>query len=45
VEQANAWLAEHDHDGSVSEPTTLAGLYALVDGWDAVAGRQATGFG
>jgi hypothetical protein len=46
VEQANAWLAEHNHEGSpVTEPTTLAGLYALVEGWDAVAQRQATGFG
>ena len=46
VDQANAWLAEHDHDGPpVSEPMTLAGLYALVEGWDAVAQRQATGFG
>lgn len=46
VEQANAWLAAHNHKGSpVTEPTTLAGLYALVEGWDAVAQRQATGFG
>jgi len=44
-EQANAWLAKRDHDATVSEPLTLAALYAIVEGWDAVAGRQATGFG
>jgi hypothetical protein len=44
-EQANAWLREHGHDGAVAEPTTLASLYALVEGWDVVAERQATGFG
>jgi uncharacterized protein DUF5925 len=43
-EQANAWLAERDHDAKVSEPLTLAALYAMVEGWDAVAERQATGF-
>ncbi len=45
VEQANAWLTAHDHKGTVSEPTTLAGLYALVEGWNAVSERQAVGFG
>ena len=44
-EQANTWLREHGHDGAVSEPATLATLYALVEGWDVVAERQATGFG
>jgi hypothetical protein len=45
AEQANAWLAAHEHDGTVAEPTTLAGLYALVEGWDAVTERQSVGFG
>jgi len=45
VEQANAWLAAHEHEGRVSEPSTLAELYALVEGWEAVTERQATGFG
>ncbi|MGH3015892.1 MAG: DUF5925 domain-containing protein, partial [Gaiellaceae bacterium] len=44
-EQANAWLAERDHDATVSTPLTLAALYAIVEGWDAVSERQATGFG
>jgi hypothetical protein len=44
-EAANAWLREHGKDETVSEPTTLATLYALVEGWDAVVERQATGFG
>jgi Domain of unknown function (DUF5925) len=43
-EQANAWLAERDHDAPVSEPLTLAALYAMVEGWDAVTERQTTGF-
>jgi hypothetical protein len=45
VEQANAWLAERNHEGTVTEPTTLAGLYARIEGWDAVSERQETGFG
>lgn len=45
VEQANAWLAERENEDTVSEPTTLAGLYALVEGWEAVTQRQQTGFG
>jgi hypothetical protein len=45
VEQANAWLAEREHESTVTEPRTLAELYALVEGWDAVAERQQTGFG
>ena len=45
VEQANAWLADRENEGTVSEPATLAGLYALVEGWDAVTQRQQTGFG
>ena len=45
VEQANGWLAARDHEGSLAEPTTLAGLYALVEGWDAVTERQSVGFG
>jgi hypothetical protein len=44
-EQANSWLAERDHDATVSAPLTLAALYAIVEGWDAVTERQATGFG
>jgi hypothetical protein len=44
-EQANAWLRAHGHDGAVAEPATLATLYALIEGWDVVAERQATGFG
>jgi hypothetical protein len=43
-QQANAWLAERDHDATVSEPLTLAALYALLEGWDAVTERQTTGF-
>jgi Domain of unknown function (DUF5925) len=45
VEQSNAWLAEHEHESTVTEPRTLAELYALVEGWDAVTERQQTGFG
>jgi hypothetical protein len=45
AEQANAWLRERDHDATVSEALTLAALYALVEGWDVVTERQATGFG
>ena len=46
IEQANAWLAEREHEGTASpEPTTSAGLYALVEGWEAVTERQQTGFG
>ena len=45
TDRANAWLREHGHDGAVSGPATLADLYALVEGWDVVAERQATGFG
>jgi hypothetical protein len=45
VEQANAWLAERENESTVTEPRTLAELYALVEGWDAVAERQQTGFG
>jgi hypothetical protein len=44
-EQANAWLRDKGHDGTVSEPVTLASLYALLEGWEAVEQRQATGFG
>jgi Domain of unknown function (DUF5925)/ATPase family associated with various cellular activities (AAA) len=42
---ANAWLREHGHDGTVSRAATLADLYAIVEGWDVVAERQAMGFG
>jgi hypothetical protein len=45
VEQANTWLREHGHEQSVSEPTTLAALYAIAEGWDVVSERQALGFG
>ena len=45
VEQANAWLAERENDSTVTDPRTLAELYALVEGWDAVTERQQTGFG
>jgi hypothetical protein len=45
VEQANAWLAERENESTVAEPRTLAELYALVEGWDAVTERQQTGFG
>src|SRR4029453_5916301 len=44
-DQANPWLREHGQDKSVSEPITLAALYAVAEGWDAVAERQALGFG
>ena len=43
--QANEWLREKRYDGGVAEASTLATLYALVEGWDVVADRQATGFG
>ena len=43
--QANAWLAERENKSTVKEPRTLAELYALVEGWDAVTERQQTGFG
>ena len=43
-DHANAWLAKRDHDATVTEPLTLAALYAIVEGWEAVAERQATGF-
>ncbi len=45
VEQANAWLAERENESTVKDPRTLAELYALVEGWDAVTERQQTGFG
>jgi Domain of unknown function (DUF5925) len=45
VEQANAWLAERENENTVKDPRTLAELYALVEGWDAVTERQQTGFG
>jgi uncharacterized protein DUF5925 len=45
VEQANAWLRERDNETTVNEPTTLAALYAIAEGWDVVAERQALGFG
>ncbi len=44
-EQANAWLADRGHGSTVSEPVTLAALYALIEGWDVVTERQVTGFG
>jgi hypothetical protein len=44
-EHANAWLAERGYGSRVSEPVTLAALYALIEGWDLVSQRQATGFG
>lgn len=45
VEQANEWLRRHEHETTVSEPITLAALYAVAEGWDVVAERQALGFG
>jgi hypothetical protein len=45
ADQANAWLRAKGRDGTVSEASTLANLYALVEGWDVVSRRQATGFG
>jgi Domain of unknown function (DUF5925)/ATPase family associated with various cellular activities (AAA) len=45
VEQANTWLAERESESTVTEPRTLAELYAVVEGWDAVTERQQTGFG
>jgi hypothetical protein len=45
VEQANAWLRERDNETTVDEPTTLAALYAIAEGWDVVTERQALGFG
>lgn len=43
-EEANAWLDEHGQEASAEEPMTLASLYAIVEGWEAVEARQATGF-
>jgi hypothetical protein len=40
VEEANAWLAGHGATATVTQPTTIADLYALRDGrerWRAVA--------
>jgi hypothetical protein len=45
LEQANEWLRRRGDEKTVSEPTTLAALYAMAEGWDAVAERQALGFG
>ena len=45
VEQANAWLKAQDQETTVSEPVTLAALYAAAEGWDVVAERQSMGFG
>jgi hypothetical protein len=44
-EQANAWLREHGQEKTISEAITLAALYAVAEGWDAVSERQALGFG
>jgi hypothetical protein len=44
-DQANSWLRDHGQERTVSEPMTLAALYAVAEGWDAVAERQALGFG
>ena len=44
VEEANAWLARHDHDADVESPALLASLYALLEGQEAVAASQAAGF-
>jgi hypothetical protein len=44
-EQANEWLHKRGDEKTVSEPATLAALYAIAEGWDAVAERQALGFG
>jgi hypothetical protein len=45
VDQANAWLREQGQEATVSEPVTLAALYAVAEGWDVVAERQSMGFG
>jgi Domain of unknown function (DUF5925) len=45
TDQANAWLREHGQEKSVFDPITLAALYAVAEGWDTVAERQALGFG
>lgn len=45
VEQSNAWLEDKGHEERVSEPTTLAGLYAIVEGWEVVNRREEVGFG
>jgi hypothetical protein len=44
LSEANAWLAGHDHDGSVEAPTLLASLYAVLEGQEAVAAAQTAGF-
>ena len=45
VEQSNAWLEEKGREERMSEPTTLAGLYAIVEGWEVVNRREEVGFG
>jgi Domain of unknown function (DUF5925)/ATPase family associated with various cellular activities (AAA) len=45
VEQSNAWLEEKGREERVSEPTSLAGLYAIVEGWEVVNRREEVGFG
>ncbi len=45
VEQANAWLHSRGSEEEVSSPATLASLYAVLEGWEAVQARQVSGFG
>jgi hypothetical protein len=45
VEQSNAWLEEKGREERVAEPTSLAGLYAIVEGWEVVNRREEVGFG
>lgn len=44
-EQANRWLQDHGHDPDATGSMTLASLYALTEGWEAVAAQQSVGFG
>ena len=43
-EEANAWLAGHEHEGSVEAPALLASLYAVLEGQEAVSAAQTAGF-
>ncbi|HYY76047.1 MAG TPA: DUF5925 domain-containing protein [Gaiellaceae bacterium] len=44
-EEANKWLQERGHDPTATGPMTLASLYAITEGWEAVAAQQSVGFG
>lgn len=43
-EEANNWLERHEHEARVDSPTTLASLYARLEGEEAIAAVQSAGF-